>query len=72
MKEKVTNKILLLISAIHLFATIYSHGNILKSIVFLAFSISLFLGNKYEKWRNWLDIIAIFLFVIFLYMDWFL
>ncbi len=65
-------KILLLISVIYLFATIYSQDNILKSIVFLAFSISAILRNKYEKWRNGLDVIIIFLFVIFFYMDWFL
>lgn len=65
-------KIILFISVIDLFLAIYSQGNILKSILYLVFSIGLILRDKYEKWRKWLDVILIFLVGIFFYTDWFL
>ncbi len=65
-------KIILLISVIDLFLAIYFQGNILKSILYLVFSIGLILRDKYEKWRKWLDVILIFLVGIFFYTDWFL
>ncbi len=65
-------KIILFISVIDLFLAIYFQGNILKSTLYLAFSIGLILRDKYEKWRKWLDVILIFLVGIFFYTDWFL
>ena len=65
-------KIILFISVIDLFLAIYFQGNILKSILYLGFSIGLILRDKYEKWRKWLDVILIFLVGIFFYTDWFL
>ena len=65
-------KIILFISVIDLFLAIYFKGNILKSILYLVFSIGLILRDKYEKWRKWLDVILIFLVGIFFYTDWFL
>ena len=65
-------KIILFISVIDLFLAIYFQGNILKSILYLVFSIGLILRDKYEKWRQWLDVILIFLVGIFFYTDWFL
>ena len=65
-------KIILFISVIDLFLAIHFQGNILKSILYLVFSIGLILRDKYEKWRKWLDVILIFLVGIFFYTDWFL
>ena len=65
-------KIILFISVSDLFLAIYFQGNILKSILYLVFSIGLILRDKYEKWRKWLDVILIFLVGIFFYTDWFL
>ncbi len=65
-------KIILLISVIDFFGAICFQGNILKSTLYLAFSIGLILRTKHENWRKWLDVILIFLAVIFFYMDWFL
>mgnify|MGYP001009688816 CR=1 FL=1 len=56
----------------YLVLSVWMKSNVVKSIIYVAFSISLIVAKRQEKWRNHFSIIAILLVAIIFWMDWFM
>lgn len=56
----------------YLVLSVWMKSNVVKSIIYVAFSISLIVAKRQKKWRNHFSIIAILLVAIIFWMDWFM